>query len=159
MGPSSILPVWEKLSHLPGGKLVFSKLLGQFVPYTGSIAANVKVIQSGYALVEMNDRRKVRNHLNSIHAIALVNLAEVTSGLALLTALPKGSRGILTGFSIRYIKKARGTIRAECRLENPLAAVTARLEQRLKVVLCDADTNVVAEAEATWTVGPELAGG
>lgn len=135
--------------------MLFSRILGRFVPYTGSIAPRIQELEAGYAVVAMADSRKVRNHLNSIHAIALVNLAEVTSGLALVVGLPPGARAILTGFSIRYLKKARGTITGECRLVVP-QQVTDRFEEKVKVALRNSEREVVAEAEALWTIGPEL---
>jgi uncharacterized protein (TIGR00369 family) len=118
------------------------------VPYTGALGARVEALEPGFCRVSLRDRRRVRNHLNSIHAMALANLAEAASGLAVIAALPPGVQGILTGFSITYVKKARGRLVAECRVDVP--AVTEEREQPADVVITDSTADVVARATATW---------
>jgi len=100
----------------------------------------------------MADRRAVRNHLNSIHAVALANLAEVTSGLAVTTGLPASARGIPTTLSIAYLKKARGTLTAEARCRIPDASREA--EHDFESVISDAAGDIVARATVRWRIGP-----
>lgn len=143
---------WRILSPFPGGKWLVSKAIGRMAPYTGSIGAQIVELKQGYCRVEMRDRKKVRNHLQSIHAIALLNLAEVTSGVAMMYSIPPDARGILSGFSIDYIKKGRGTLVAECSCDPP--STNERMEYLVDATIRDQAGDIVATAQAKWLIGP-----
>ena len=147
---------WRRLAALPGGKRLFSLVLGRYVPYTGSIGAVIQVLQPGVCAASLRDRRRVRNHLGSVHAMALANLGEMVTGLALMNSLPDRARGILTGFDIDYLKKARGRLTAECRCEIP--ADNSEREYQLTGEIRDAAGDIVSIAKARWLVGPEKDG-
>lgn len=142
---------WRRLSSLPGGCWLFSYLLGRLAPYTGTIGARVRELRPGFASVELRDRRKIRNHLESIHAIALMNLGELTASLALMSGLHSGVRGIITGLSIECHKKARGRLTSEC-AATPVD-VSEDMEQQVHAEIRDQGGDLVARCITTWRLG------
>jgi acyl-coenzyme A thioesterase PaaI-like protein len=147
--------LWRRLAPVPGGRWLFNRLLGRLIPYSGALGAVVHQLEPGHARVVLSDRRGVRNHLQSVHAVALANLGELTSGLALNLALPPGVRGIVTGIEVEYHKKARGLLAAECRCVPPPPDATG--EHRVTAHIRDATGDEVATFTARWMLGPVTA--
>lgn len=144
--------LWLRLSPLPGGPRLFSWLLGRMVPYTGSIRARVQRFDPGHVVVDLPDRRRVRNHLRSVHAIALANVGELSTGLAVLGAMDDTVRGILTGLEVTYAKKARGLLRVEARADVP--PVTESTDLSVEAHVRDEGGDTVAIVRAHWRLGP-----
>jgi acyl-coenzyme A thioesterase PaaI-like protein len=146
-----LLNVLNKLSAIPGGYFVFSRIIAAKIPYSATIGARIVVLKPGYAKLILKDKKSIRNHLNSIHAIALTNFGEFTSGLALNTGLPANVRGIVIHIGTDYVKKARGTLVAECRCELP--EVTMDMEYTVEAVIKDQEQDVVAKVKVLWRLG------
>lgn len=151
---AAIRALWGLLEKVPGGGRMMGRLVGRMAPYSGSIQPEIVELRPGYAKVRMQDAPKLRNHLGSVHAIALMNLGEVSTGIAVLMALPDDARAIIVHLGMDYVKKARGTITAECIVEIPEALGAEKQELALSADLTDAGGEVVARAEARWLVGP-----
>jgi acyl-coenzyme A thioesterase PaaI-like protein len=146
-----LLGAWRRLSPLPGGRWLFTQLVKWMIPYTGSVSPRVDVLEPGYAKISITQRRRLEQHLGSIHAIALMNVAEFASGAAMTTALPAGYRGIVTKMSIEYFKKARGTVTAESRpkLPDPIDG-----EYDFESTITDQAGDLIARATVRWRLGP-----
>jgi len=148
---SRLRTLWHSLSPLPFGKWLFSKMVGLVIPYTGTISPHVLKIGPGFAEVSIRDRRRNCNHLSCLHALALANLGEFTTGLAIHFAMEDDDRAILTELSTKYLKKARGKILAQVNMKTPLALKSGPLE--VEANLLDQKGDLVATVRATWLLG------
>ena len=147
-----VLGLWRTLSPLPFGPSLFMFVFGRLVPYSGALGARVRSLEPGRVKLELADRRGVRNHLNSIHAVAMVNLGELASGLAMTTGLPGSVRGIVLGIDAVYLKKARGTLTVDTTVAVP--EVKDDIDFPVHAEIRDASNEPVARITVRWRLGP-----
>ena len=145
---SQLLTYWQWLSKKPMGRWLFNRIIRFINPYTGSLKANVIALDSGYAKLELKDRRSIRNHLHSIHAIALTNLGEFTSGLALISLFSERMRGIPVDIHVEFFKKARGTLQAECTAQLPF--FEEEINHTVVANIMNAEKEQVAQVSVIW---------
>ena len=108
---SQVLSLWHKCRSVPViGARVFSFAFSQKAPYFGSIHPRFTVIEPNRAELVIPDRRRVHNHLGTVHAIALCNGLEAAMGALAEATIPASKRWIPKGMTVSYTAKAVGDI-------------------------------------------------
>ena len=148
-----LLVLWHRLGDNVAGRWLFDRLLRRAVPYSGSIYPKVKKLTPGFVEVYINDHRRVRNHLHCIHAIALANLGELASGLAMISALPSSTKAIVTHIEMEYLKKARGRLTA-IGIAKPPSRITKSIDVLVHAEIKNQEGVVVAVAHVLWRLAP-----
>ena len=100
------LQLWNTLNRFPIGAWLFSRFLCFKAPYFSSISPRFVVLEPGKCQVHIRNRRAVQNHIGTVHAIAMCNMAELAAGTMVEVSIPATHRWIPKGMSVQYIKKA-----------------------------------------------------
>ena len=136
------------------GNCIFNLLIHWKVPYTATIHPQVVEMEPGRSCVKIKDRRRVRNHLQSIHAVALMNLGEAASGLAVMASIPAEARAILTHLEIDYLKKARGTLTAVGEFKPISTDFSENKDYAAAASIYNEAKEEVARVKALWRIRP-----
>lgn len=147
----SILGMFRKLSGAPGGRTVFTKAVCVKAPYFGSIGPVIEELRPGHCEVRIKDKRGVHNHLGTVHAIAMCNMAELAGGMLTEVSIPASHRWIPKGMTVEYLAKARGDLRAVAALD-PIPEFGEGADLPIVVDVLDPDGEVVMRAEITMRV-------
>ena len=110
------LSIWRKLSPWPGGKWLFAFIVCRMAPYFGTIRPRFERLEPGLCRIRMRKRRAVLNHIGSVHAIAMCNLAELAAGTMTDVTLPVTHRWIPKGMQVDYVHKAQTDLVATAKL-------------------------------------------
>lgn len=155
---ASVLQLYNKLTGKPFGRRLFSRLICFKAPYFGSIKPRMTVLEPNRAEATIRHRRSVTNHLGTVHAIALCNLAEFTGGLMTDVSIPASMRWIPKGMNVEYLKKAIGTQRAVATPEFPPHVATEGYELPVNVVVTDPHGDTVFKARISMWVSSRPVG-
>ena len=75
------------------------------------------MLDPGHVEVVVKKRRSVTNHIGTMHAIVMCNIAELVGGTCLDLACPDHLRWIPVGMTVHYEKLAKTDLRGVCRID------------------------------------------
>jgi acyl-coenzyme A thioesterase PaaI-like protein len=105
-----VLDLWTKTGSLPQGTRIFSRLFTLRAPYFASIRPRFTDIRPNHAELVIPKRRRVHNHIGTVHAIALCNGLEAAMGALAEATIPANKRWIPKGMEVAYTAKADSDI-------------------------------------------------
>ncbi len=104
----------------------------------------------------MTKRRSVQNHLGTVHAIAMCNMAELAGGTMTEVTVPATHRWIPKSMTVEYLKKATTNLVAIA-TPDALADWPVAGEYRVNVVVQDTNDEPVFRATISMWVTPKKA--
>jgi len=147
-----VLKLWQYLAPYRIGRWLFTRSVCRRAPYFGSISPLFHELAPGLCHVSMKKRRRVLNHIGTVHALAMGNLCELAAGLLMEATTPKGMRWIPKGMQIQYLAKAPTDISATARIE-PIRWSEAQ-DVIVPVSVTDINGKEVVHADITMYVSP-----
>jgi acyl-coenzyme A thioesterase PaaI-like protein len=149
-----LLALYRKFRRWPAGTWLFSRAVCFKAPYFGTIAPRIERLEPGRCEATIRDRRAVHNHIGTVHAIALCNLAELCAGVMTDASLPADMRWIPKGMTVSYLKKAQGRMRGIATPEIPIVSATAGYDLPVNVDVLDAQGERVFNARILMWLSP-----
>ena len=101
-----VLTLYRRLVALPHGRWVFSRLFALKAPYFGTVRPVFVELRPNYAELTIRKRRRVQNHIGTVHVIAICNGLEAAMGALAEASVPRTKRWIPKGMDVSYTAKA-----------------------------------------------------
>jgi acyl-coenzyme A thioesterase PaaI-like protein len=127
---------------------------GVAVPYLATSAVELETVDAEHAVLRLRNRRKVQNHMKTVHASAMFLLAEAATGVVLSFNLPEGSRFSTTHVEVNYKQRAVGDLCAIARLspdERTLLCAQEKGRLSVPVTLTDSRGQEPASFLIEWS--------
>jgi acyl-coenzyme A thioesterase PaaI-like protein len=102
----NLLSIHRRVSTLPMGDALFSRLFSLKAPYFGTVRPRFVALRPNYVELTIAKRRRVQNHIGTVHVIAICNGLEAAMGALAEVSIAPEKRWIPKGMDVRYTAKA-----------------------------------------------------
>ena len=107
---ANVMDLYTKATRLPAGNRIFSIVFALKAPYFASVRPRFVELRPNYAELTIRKRRRVQNHIGTLHVIAICNGLEAAMGALAEATIPADKRWIPKGMSVEYAAKATSDI-------------------------------------------------
>lgn len=152
---ASILSYWRHLQSKPGGRWLFSRAVCLRAPYFATISPTVQRLEPGACDAGLTKRRRLHNHIGTVHAIAICNLAELATGLMAEATVRPDWRWIPKGMTVAYQAKAETDLVAHARPAEG-AVLDDGVDYDVNISVVDTrDAEVMSATITLWITRPK----
>ncbi|WP_152346459.1 hotdog fold domain-containing protein [Brevibacterium sp. CFH 10365] len=153
--PAPTFRLWKKIQELPLGNWLFSQAVCFKAPYFRTVRPLIRELRPGLCRVTAPNRRGMRNHLGTYHAIASCNMAEIAGGMLTEATVPATHRWIPAGMTVEYNATATTAVTAIARLEEIPEFGAEKFDIIVPVDVLDADGTAFVTARITMHISPK----
>ncbi len=110
MSDNPVLSLYNKCCRLPLGQRFFSWYGARKAPYFSTVSPRIETLQPNHCQLRIIKRKRVQNHIGTMHVIAIANGLEMAMGFMAEASIPKHLRWIPKGMTLTYPAKADSDI-------------------------------------------------
>ena len=150
----------HKFDAWPPGlrRFLITWMFGGTVHFVRTAGLRFETLNEERAVLVVGNRRRVQNHIGTVHAAAVALLGETATGAVFGMSVPDERVPLLKSMRIGYLKRSQGALRAEATLPAGLAArMTAgeKGEAAIPVRITDETGEPTVDAEFIWAWRPK----
>lgn len=158
--PNRMTQMVERLSRFSPTLRYFllSKSFGRVVPFFGTAGIRIEELSHSQVVMTLQNRRKVQNHIHTVHAAAMTLLAESATGILMGMNVPDDKYMVIKSLHVDFQKKASGAMKAVATLtpeQVRSAQNDAEGEILVSVSVSDASGNEPVACQMLWAWKPK----
>ncbi|QCF24720.1 DUF4442 domain-containing protein [Hydrocarboniclastica marina] len=159
--PNKLSRIVDAMNRLPSfaRKRALSTFFGRMVPYTGTTGIRVEVLEPGRCIISLPNKKRVQNHIGSVHAIASMLIAESATGFLVGLNLPDSRVPVIKTVNGEFVKRAaKGEMRVVAHLtpkQIELIRSSEKGETTVPVELHDSDGREPIIITMVWAWTPK----
>tara|TARA_R110002012_G_scaffold180507_1_gene346326 strand:+ start:412 stop:915 length:504 start_codon:yes stop_codon:yes gene_type:complete len=150
----------DKVNQYPApiSAFLMTKVFRHKVKLAGTTSIDVVATNGRQVEYRMKNRKKVQNHIGSVHAAAMALLAESATGFIVGINLPGDKLPLIKCMNLNYVKRATGDMKAIATLTDEQIALLEEQEKgevNVHVKVTDATGIEPVECEMIWAWVPK----
>ncbi len=135
-----------------------SKAMGRVIKYAGTSGLRFEKLTPNECIIVIPNRKKVQNHIGSVHAAAMGLLAETATGFMTGLSVPDNRIIVIKSMNLEYLKQATGDMKAVATFSDEQVDYIKQNEKgdiNVPVVITDEKGIETVKATMVWAWAPK----
>lgn len=158
--PNRMNRIVSSINKLPDiiRQRILTLTVSKKVPYVGTSLVRVEELTADRVTAVVPNKKKVQNHIHSVHAAAMTLLAETVSGFVVAMNLPDDKLPLIKSLKVDFLKRTKGKLQAVATISDEQRAkmeAEPRGDTSIEVHLSDESGGEPVRCEMIWAWVPD----